>query len=51
MMQIDSSMINTFLFSIENIIKVIRSAEGLIVGTPVYFGTARGDVLSALQRI
>jgi multimeric flavodoxin WrbA len=36
---------------LNHIIKVIRDAEGLIVGTPVYFGTARGDVLSALQRI
>ena len=36
---------------LNHIIKVIRGAEGLIVGTPVYFGTARGDVLSALQRI
>ena len=29
----------------------IRGAEGLIFGTPVYFGTARGDVMCALQRI
>ncbi|OPY19693.1 MAG: Iron-sulfur flavoprotein [Methanobacterium sp. PtaU1.Bin097] len=29
----------------------IKGAEGLIVGSPVYFGTARGDVMSALQRI
>ncbi|HOI71702.1 MAG TPA: flavodoxin family protein [Methanobacterium sp.] len=33
------------------IIAKIKEAEGLIVGTPVYFGTARGDVMSALQRI
>lgn len=33
------------------IISKIREAEGLIVGSPVYFGTARGDIMSALQRI
>ena len=32
-------------------ISKIREAEGLIVGSPVYFGTARGDIMSALQRI
>lgn len=32
-------------------IEKIKGAEGLIVGAPVYFGTARGDVMSALQRI
>jgi multimeric flavodoxin WrbA len=29
----------------------IRAARGLIVGSPVYFGTARGDLLNLLQRI
>jgi len=29
----------------------VRVAEGLIVGSPVYFGTARGDVMSLLQRL
>lgn len=29
----------------------VRNAEGFIVASPVYFGTARGDVMSALQRI
>jgi multimeric flavodoxin WrbA len=29
----------------------LRQAQGLIVGAPVYFGTARGDVMSAMQRI
>jgi multimeric flavodoxin WrbA len=29
----------------------LRSSQGLIVGSPVYFGTARGDVMAALQRI
>lgn len=36
---------------LNEIIQKIRSADGLIVGTPVYFGTARGDVMCALQRI
>ena len=36
---------------LNEIIKKIRGAQGLIVGTPVYFGTARGDVMAALQRI
>jgi len=33
------------------IISKIKESEGLIVGSPVYFGTARGDIMSALQRI
>jgi multimeric flavodoxin WrbA len=36
---------------LNRIISSIKEAEGLIVGTPVYFGTARGDLMSALQRI
>ena len=36
---------------LNEIIKKIRGSQGLIVGTPVYFGTARGDVMAALQRI
>jgi multimeric flavodoxin WrbA len=36
---------------LNEIIEKIRSAQGFIVGSPVYFGTARGDVMSALQRI
>jgi multimeric flavodoxin WrbA len=36
---------------LNEIIEKIRTADGLIVGTPVYFGTARGDVMCALQRI
>jgi len=36
---------------LNEIIGKIKQAEGLIVGTPVYFGTARGDVMCALQRI
>ena len=34
-----------------DIIDRIREAEGFIVASPVYFGTARGDVMAALQRI
>ncbi len=29
----------------------IKDAEGFIVGSPVYFGTARGDVMNFLQRL
>jgi multimeric flavodoxin WrbA len=36
---------------VNEIIERMREARGFIVGTPVYFGTARGDVMSALQRI
>ena len=36
---------------LNEIIRKLRGAQGLIVGTPVYFGTARGDVMCALQRI
>ena len=36
---------------LNEIIEKIRGAKGLIVGAPVHFGTARGDVMSALQRI
>lgn len=36
---------------LNEIIKKLRSAQGFIVGSPVYFGTARGDVMAALQRI
>ena len=36
---------------LNEIIEKIRSSQGFIVGSPVYFGTARGDVMSALQRI
>lgn len=37
---------------VNKIIKELKDgARGFIVGTPVYFGTARGDVMCALQRI
>ena len=29
----------------------IREADGFIVGAPVYFGTARGDVMNLLERV
>lgn len=33
------------------ILEKVRAADGLIVGSPVYFGTARGDVMNLLQRL
>lgn len=36
---------------VNDIIDKIREAQGLIVGAPVYFGTARGDVMNLLQRV
>jgi multimeric flavodoxin WrbA len=36
---------------LNDIIKKLRASRGLIVGSPVYVGTARGDVMAALQRI
>lgn len=36
---------------LNEIIDKIRDSEGFIVGTPVYFGTARGAIMAALQRI
>ncbi|MDD3237799.1 MAG: flavodoxin family protein [Candidatus Gastranaerophilales bacterium] len=36
---------------INDIIAELREAKGLIIAAPVYFGTARGDMMSALQRI
>lgn len=36
---------------LNDIIDKIKEAKGLIVATPVYFGTARGDLMAALQRI
>jgi multimeric flavodoxin WrbA len=36
---------------LNEIMDKIRNAQGFIVGSPVYFGTARGDVMAALQRI
>jgi len=36
---------------LSDIIDSLRGADGFIVASPVYFGTARGDVMAALQRI
>jgi len=36
---------------LNDIIEKLRASQGFIVGSPVYFGTARGDVMAALQRI
>jgi multimeric flavodoxin WrbA len=36
---------------LNEIIRKLRASQGFIVGSPVYFGTARGDVMAALQRI
>ena len=36
---------------LNEIIDKIRNANGFIPAAPVYFGTARGDIMSALQRI
>ena len=36
---------------LNEIIEKVKGAQGFIIGTPVYFGTARGDLMSALQRI
>lgn len=36
---------------LDPIMEKLRRVQGFIVGAPVYFGTARGDVMNALQRI
>ncbi|WP_409199986.1 flavodoxin family protein [Methanobrevibacter sp. DSM 116169] len=36
---------------LEEIIEKIRVSDGFIPAAPVYFGTARGDIMAALQRI
>ena len=36
---------------LDEIIDKLRDADGFIPAAPVYFGTARGDIMSALQRI
>ena len=36
---------------LNEIIQKLRKSQGFIVGSPVYFCTARGDVMAALQRI
>jgi multimeric flavodoxin WrbA len=36
---------------LNEIIDKVRYARGLIIGAPVYFGTARGDLMNLLQRL
>jgi multimeric flavodoxin WrbA len=36
---------------LNEIIEKIKDAKGLIVASPVYFGTARGELMSVIQRI
>ncbi len=36
---------------VNEMIEEIRSADGLVLASPVYFGTARGDLMAAIQRI
>jgi multimeric flavodoxin WrbA len=36
---------------LNEIIAKLRPAQGFLIGAPVYFGTARGDAMCALQRI
>jgi multimeric flavodoxin WrbA len=36
---------------LNEIISKVKESRGFVVGTPVYFGMARGDLTSALQRI
>jgi multimeric flavodoxin WrbA len=36
---------------LNEIIRKLRESQGFIVASPEYFGTARGDVMAALQRI
>lgn len=36
---------------LDEIIEKIRKSKGFIPAAPVYFGTARGDMMTALQRI
>lgn len=35
----------------EDILEKVREADGLIIGAPVYFGTARGEMMSVVQRL
>lgn len=35
----------------DEIIEKIKNADGFIVGAPVYWGTARAEIMAALQRI
>ncbi len=33
------------------ILEEVKGSQGLVVGAPVYFGTARGDMMNLLQRL
>lgn len=33
------------------VIEKVKAADGMIIGAPVYFGTARGDAMNFLQRL
>ena len=36
---------------LNEILDKVRESQGFIIGAPVYFGTARGDLMNAIQRI
>ncbi len=36
---------------VNGMIEKVKAADGLIIGAPVYFGTARGDAMNFLQRL
>lgn len=36
---------------LNEILEKVKAAEGFIIGAPVYFGTGRGDLMNAIQRI
>lgn len=36
---------------LNEIIEKVKAADGYVVGAPVYYGTARGDIMNAIQRI
>lgn len=36
---------------LNEVIEKVKEAEGYVVGAPVYYGTARGDIMNAIQRI
>ena len=36
---------------LNEVIAKVKEADGYVVGAPVYYGTARGDIMNAIQRI
>ncbi|MCR3922652.1 MAG: flavodoxin family protein [Firmicutes bacterium] len=36
---------------LNEIVEKVKKAKGFIIGSPVYFGTARGDMMNLLQRL